>query len=90
MMKNPCWSNSCMPGENVAFHAGSRPGLLTWPLLALDLGWAVSSGGCRATSPNFTGSGGTEEHTDASAHATTNPGPQDPATHRPPATPQPR
>lgn len=57
-------SHSCEPNETRA-HRGPRaspPPPLTWSLLMLILGLAVSSGGCRATSPNFTVSGRAKEH----------------------------
>lgn len=74
MRKGPRWSDSRTPGENAAFRLqavgpaalgdtqGHPPPLLTWPPPLLILGWAVSSGGCRATSPNFTVSAGAEGH----------------------------
>lgn len=60
------------PSEDTALHLcalgqaararGEPPAPLTWPPLPLVLGLAVSSGGCKATSPNSTVSGRTEEH----------------------------
>lgn len=78
-MRGEAWAREAArqqsPGGPTAACPSARPPpLLTGPLLTRVLGLAVSSGGCRATSPNFTVSGGAEERDRSAVCPSTNPG----------------